>query len=50
LAVLILTLGVTVGFTVIVTVFEVAVEVETQLKLDVITHDTVLPVANDDEE
>ena len=32
--------GVTVGFTVIVTVFDVALDVDTQLKLEIITQET----------
>ncbi len=40
LGVLINTDGVTVGFTVMVIVFEAVVEVDTQLKLEVITQET----------
>lgn len=40
------TAGTTFGFTVIVTVFDVAVVGLAQDKPDVITHETVLPLAN----
>jgi hypothetical protein len=38
--------GVTVGLTVIVTAFEVAVGVDRQVAVEVITHVTIFPVAN----